>query len=194
MSIIDINGLLNEVSPDAPCGDNLEYDPVFSELERAARGKAEQTLGDSSVAAEPPAWREVRNYSTELLGRTKDLRIAVYLTRSLLNTEGLAGFGDGLSLLRGMLERYWDCVHPQLDPDDDNDPTFRVNTIATLCDRDATLLNLQEAPLVSSRALGQFGLHHLLVAKGEISAPADSEVAISDLATIDAAFMDADLD
>lgn len=194
MSVIDINGLLSEVSPDSPCGDNLEYDPAFVELERDARGKEEQSLGDSTVAAEPPDWREVRKIATDLFGRTRDLRVAVYLTRSLLNMEGIAGLADGLSLLRGMLERYWDCLHPQLDPDDDNDPTFRVNTIVTLCDRDATLLNVQEAPLVNSRALGRFGLRDLLIAKGEVQAPADPDASVPDQATIDAAFMDADAD
>lgn len=194
MSVIDINGILKDVSPDSLCGDNLEYDPAFGELERAAQGKEEQSLGDATVAAEPPDWRDVRNRATELLERTLDLRVAVYLTRALLNTDGLAGFGDGLSLLRGLLERYWDCVHPQLDPEDDNDPTFRVNTIATLCDRDATLLSVQEAPLVSSRALGQFGLHHLMIAKGELPAPAGADSAAPDQATIDAAFMDADIE
>ena len=164
MSVIDINGILKDVSPDSPCGDNLEYDPAFGELERAARGKEEQTLGDATVAAEPPDWRDVRDRSTALLGRTLDLRVAVYLTRALLNTDGLAGLGDGLSLLRGLLERYWDCVYPQLDPDDNNDPTFRVNTLVTLCDRDVMLLNVQEAPLVSSRALGRFGLRQLKIA------------------------------
>jgi type VI secretion system protein ImpA len=194
MSIININDMLSEVSPDAPCGDNLEYDPAFIELARAAKGKVAQTLGDSTIAAEPPVWSDVRNRATDLLVRTRDLRVAVYLTRSLLNTDGLAGFGEGLSLIRGMLERYWDCVHPQLDPDDDNDPTSRVNAIAALCDRDTTLLNVQEAPLVSSRAMGRFGLRQLLIAKGEIPASADSNAAIPDLATIDAAFMDADVD
>jgi len=192
MSVIDINGLLKDVSPDLPCGDNLEYDPAFAELERAARGKEEQSLGDATVAAEPPDWRDVRNRSTELFARTLDLRVAVYLTRAMLNMDGLAGLGDGLSLLRGLLERYWDCVHPQLDPDDGNDPTSRVNTIVTLCDRAATLLNLQEAPLVNSRALGRFGLRQMMIAKGEIPAPADT--AAPDLATIDAAFMDTDIE
>ena len=194
MSVIDINGILKDVSPDSPCGDNLEYDPAFGELERAARGKEEQTLGDATVAAEPPDWRDVRDRSTALLGRTLDLRVAVYLTRALLNTDGLAGLGDGLSLLRGLLERYWDCVHPQLDPDDNNDPTFRVNTLVTLCDRDVMLLNVQEAPLVSSRALGRFGLRDLQIAKGELAVAAGAEGSVPELATVDAAFMDADLD
>jgi type VI secretion system protein ImpA len=194
MSVIDINELLRDVSPDSPCGDNLEYDPAFGELERAARGKEEQTLGDATVAAEPPDWRDVRDRATALLGRTLDLRVAVYLTRALLNTNGLAGFCDGLALLRGLLERYWDCVHPQLDPDDDNDPTFRINTLVTLCDRDATLLGVQEAPLVSSRALGVFDQRHLLIAKGELPAPADASDDVPNQATIDAAFMDADIE
>ena len=58
MSVIDINALLTEVSPDQPCGDNLEYDPVFIELERAARGKEEQTLlGDATRAREKLGWQ-----------------------------------------------------------------------------------------------------------------------------------------
>lgn len=194
MSIININELISEISQDAPCGDNLEYDPAFIELALAAKGKDAQTLGDSTIAAEPPVWSDVRNRATDLLVRSKDLRVAVYLTRSLLNTDGLAGFGEGLSLVRGMLERYWDSVHPQLDPDDDNDPTSRVNVITTLCDRDATLLNVQEAPLVNSRAMGRFGLRQLLIAKGEIPASADPDAEVPDLAAIDAAFMDADVD
>ncbi len=194
MSVIDVNSLLNEISPDAPTGEDLEYDPAFGELERAAEGKPEQVLGDSTVAAEPADWRTVRNKATELLGRSKDLRVGVYLTRALVNTDGLPGLSDGLSLVRGLLERYWDNVHPRLDPEDDNDPTFRVNTITTLCDRQAMLNSLRSTPLVSSRALGRFGLHDIAVAKGDAPAPAEGEGSIPDLATIDAAFMDADLE
>lgn len=190
MSAIDINELVKDLSPDSPCGENLEYDPAFGELERVARGKQEQSLGDAVVEGEPPDWRDVRKRSLDLFARTLDLRVAVYLARALLNTDGVAGFADGLSLVRALLERYWTCVHPQLDPDDNNDPTFRVNTIVTLCDRTATLLALQAAPLVSSRAMGRFGLHQIQIAGGELAAP-EGEAA-PDQATINAAFMDAD--
>jgi type VI secretion system protein ImpA len=192
MSVIDINGLVKDLSPDSPCGENLEYDPAFGELERAARGKEEQSLGDAVVAAEPPDWRDVRKRSLELFARTLDLRVAVYLARASLNTDGVAGFADGLSLVRALLERYWSCVHPQLDPDDDNDPTFRVNTIATLCDRTATLLALQDVPLVSSRALGRFSLRQIQISAGEQAATAGEGESVPDQATINAAFMDAD--
>ena len=38
MSVVDVNSLLSEVSADQPCGEDLEYDPAYGELERAAQG------------------------------------------------------------------------------------------------------------------------------------------------------------
>jgi type VI secretion system protein ImpA len=80
-----------------------------------------------------------------------------------------------------------------LDPDDDNDPTFRVNTLVSLCDADTTLKMLKRAALVDSPKLGRFGLFHVAIANWEIPAPEDME-SPPDTATIEAAFMDADLD
>ena len=193
MSVIDVNSLLNEISPDAPSGEDLEYDPAFGELERAAQGKPEQALGDSVVAAEPPDWREVRKLSTELLGRSKDLRIGVHLTRALTSSDGLPGLADGLSLLHSLLERYWDTVHPQLDPDDNNDPLMRINILVTLVDRDAMLNMVRKAPLVSSRVMGRYSLFDIARA-GSGEAAADEETPAPDMTTIEAAFMEADLE
>lgn len=193
MSVIDVNSLLNEISSDAPSGEDLEYDPVFSELDRAAQGKEEQVSGDSVVAAEPPDWRKVRKLSTELLGRSKDLRIGVHLTRAITHSDGLPGLADGLSLLRGLLERYWDTVYPQLDPDDNNDPIMRINILVTLVDRDAMLNLVRRAPLVSSKVMGRYSLHDFARAEGGTAASGEEEAA-PEMTTIDAAFMEADLE
>lgn len=189
---LDIGGLLEESSPESPSGENLEYDPGFVELVRLAQGKPEQQMGDSVVPGEEPDWRAVKAKAVELLGRSKDLRLAVYLTRALLRTDGLAGFGDGLALTHGLIERHWDTVHPQLDPDDDNDPTMRVNTLVALCDEDAVLRAVREAPLVASRAIGRFSLKDVLIATGQLPAPASQE-APPETATIDAAVQDTDV-
>ena len=194
MSVIDVNSLLNEISPDMPSGEDLEYDPAFGELDRAAQGKPEQVIGDSTVDAEPPNWGEVRKLSTELLGRSKDLRIGVHLTRALTSSDGLPGLADGLSLLRGLLERYWDTVHPQLDPDDNNDPTMRINILVTLVDRDAMLNMVRRAPLVSSKVMGRYSLHDFARAKGGEAATGDDADAVPEMATIEAAFMEAELE
>jgi type VI secretion system protein ImpA len=194
MARIDVDTLLQEISEELPCGEDLEYDAAFGELERASRGKPEQSMGDTVVPAEPADWKEVQNLAVQLLSRTKDLRVMLYLTRAQLNTEGLVGLNDSLWLLGGTLEQYWEAVHPQLDPDDDNDPTLRVNTLMSLCDPETVLRAVREAPLVTSRTFGRFGYRDVAAAHGEMAVPSDSEHEPPDAATINAAFKEGDLE
>ena len=98
--------------------------------------------------------------------------MAVLLARALTSTAGLLGLADALELIRGLLERHWDSVHPQLDPDDDNDPLIRINTL--------------------SRALGSFSLRATQLSSGSLSPVAGEQV--HDPAAIDGAFMEANLE
>jgi len=191
--VIDVEKLLNEISADAPSGENLEYDAEFVEMSRAAEGKPEQQIGDSIVPGEEPDWRGVKSAATGLLGRTKDLRVGVLLTRALLHTDGFPGMCDGLAVLHGMVERFWETVHPQLDPDDDNDPTMRVNILVALCDADTVIRTVRETPLVSSKTLGRFSLRDFLVATGRMPAPSSMETP-PETGSIDAAVLDSDLE
>ena len=177
MSVIDIEELLGEIAATAPCGEDLEYDPAFAEMEKLAQETPERQYGDTIIPAEPPDWRSVRKTALALFERTRDLRVALYLTRSLLHTDGLAGFADGLALVDSLIERYWDQVYPQLDPEDDNDPTLRVNTIVALCDPEATLRALRETPLVSSRTLGRVSLRDIQIAAGVLTPVATDDQA-----------------
>ena len=38
MSVIEIEALLSDVAADMPCGEDLEYDPEFAEMEKLAQG------------------------------------------------------------------------------------------------------------------------------------------------------------
>ncbi|MGD8375902.1 MAG: type VI secretion system protein TssA [Acidobacteriota bacterium] len=192
MSDIDVEGLLQPVSEEAPCGEDVEYDPVFGEMVLAGTRKEEQQMGDAVVDAEEPDWRAVRTKGLELLGRTKDLRVATHLANALAHTEGYAGLDDGLALIRGMLERYWDTVHPQLDPEDNNDPIMRVNVLASLADAEGVLRGVRLAPLVSSRAMGRFSVRDVGVAAGKYP-PAGGQPP-PDTAVIDGAFQEAPLE
>jgi len=193
LTVFDVDQLISPISDESPSGDNLEYEPEFGELERAAQGKAEQIMGDDVVDAEPPDWRSVIAQSQELLGRSKDLRIAVLLVRAGINVHGPKGFADGVAVIRGLLESYWDSVHPQLDAEDNDDPTFRVNSILPLSDRDGLLHDLLVMPIVSSKAVGSFSLRDVRMAAGELQAPDDGGQ-VPDTALINAALMDCDLD
>src|SRR5688572_22279240 len=154
MAVIDLNLLLQPVTEGAPCGENLEYDPAFGELERIAKGKEERRAGAEVIPAEEPKWPEVAEAADGLLDRTRDLRVVAYLTHAALNVDGLPGIAAGLQVVHGWLQTFWDSVYPHLDKDDDNDPTLRINSLAALDSREGIIRSLARVPLVVSRAAG----------------------------------------
>jgi len=193
MATIDLESLLTEISPDTPAGENLEYDPAFAELDRLAARKPEQVIAGANDEAEVIDWKRIRQDSSGLLLRSKDLRSAVLLTRALVNLEGFAGLADGLLLIKGLLEKFWDGLHPELDLDDDNDPTMRINVLVSLTDRDAMLNAVSEAPLASLKGLGEFGLRD--IQKAESGAPAEEgEPESASMATINAVFLECSIE
>lgn len=171
---MNLEDLLAEASVEPPCGPNLEYDAPFLELEQLTQSKPEQQFGDTLIAAEEPQWSAVRDAAIALFPRTKDLRVAVSLARAWLNLDGLPGLRAGLDLIRGLLDRYWEGAHPQLDVDDDNDPTMRVNALAPLVDSETFLRDLRRCTFIRSRSLGQILVRDVEFALGKLSAPADA--------------------
>jgi type VI secretion system protein ImpA len=159
------------IGGDDPCGVDLEYDAAFIQLQQAAKGKPEQQIGSTIVAAEEPDWKAVQRQALELLGRSKDLRTAAYLTRALLRTGGWSGFAQGLSVLRTLVDSFWAGIYPRLDPDDGNDPEIRVNVLKNIADTD-TVAGVRGLTLVSSRTLGRFSLKDLEIARGDAPPPA----------------------
>jgi len=129
---LEVEQLLQPISEEAPCGEDISYDPSFLALEALAGGSPEQQMGDEVIEAKEPDWDEVRSSSLELAGRSKDLRVLLFVALSHLKLDGSSGFRDALTLLRRTLETYWDDVYPKLDPDDDNDPTERKNILESL--------------------------------------------------------------
>lgn len=186
---MDVTSLLRSFGDAAPSGENLEYDPVFTEMELAAAPGEERQMGDSVLAAEEPDWREVAEKATAVLEQSHDIRAAVYLATAELALRGLPGFADVTGYIRGCLEQYWDTCHPQLDADDDNDPTMRVNAVLALADANTVLRGLRRAPLTDSRAFGRITLRDIQIAEGEIVAGPD-EASVPDTALVGAAFQD----
>ena len=124
----DFATLLEPVADGAPAGADLSYDRAMLDFDIACRGKPETAWS----AAEDPDWSDVRRRGIALLSRTKDLRVAVWLSMAALKLEGLPGLADGLELVAGMLERYWPGLYPSLDADEDDDPTERLSVLNAL--------------------------------------------------------------
>jgi type VI secretion system protein ImpA len=190
MTGIAVDHLLEPVTADAPAGPDLEYDPAYRAAFDAAQGTPERQIGNTVVSGEEPDWRRVQGLASDLLTHSKDLRVAVLLTRALSRVQGLDGLESGLALLQGLMERYWDQVYPQLDPEDDFDPTARVNCLLDLCDRTLLLDALRDTPLIRSRVFGPVTYRAIEIAEGRASAPADGKAL--DAAAINGAFQECD--
>ena len=189
MTRYDPAAFLEPLDGDSPTGSDLEYDPDFMALERAAAPRAERAMGDSVKAAEEPDWDEVDSLATGLLQRSRDLRVATHLATAWMRTGGMTGWAAGLALIRGLLEDHWDGVHPQLDAEDDDDPTARVNAVSAIANPLGLLTYFRNTPFVQSVRLGRFSLRDLRIANGSMKIDAGGE-ALPSMAEIEACCLD----
>ncbi|MGN2253714.1 type VI secretion system protein TssA [Frateuria sp. GZRe12] len=189
MTRYDPAAFLEPLDGDSPTGSDLEYDPDFMALERAAAPRAERAMGDSVKAAEEPDWDEVDSLATGLLQRSRDLRVATHLATAWMRTGGMSGWAAGLALIHGLLEEHWDGVHPQLDAEDDDDPTARVNAVSAIANPLGLLTYFRNTPFVQSARLGRFSLRDLRIANGSIKIDAGGE-ALPSMTEIEACCLD----
>jgi len=195
MQQIEIENLLKQITDEAPCGEDLSYDPAYQVLESSAAPKAAQEFGDIFVPAAEPDWQKVLTLSIEILTRTKDLRIAAtYLAHALVHTQGFSGCMQALLLVQDYLEHYWDTVHPQLDSDDNDDPTSRLNAIQALSDKNTLIQTLRLTPLISVKGFGKFGLRDMDIADGKLTVSNEGEATLPTTAMIESVLMEIDMD
>ena len=173
LSTESVESLLSPISEALPSGDDLEYDAAFTALAAEAEPKAEQQFGDTLIAAVEPEWRTLTDRATDLLKRSKDVRLGVLALRAATRTQGIEGFSLGLTLLVGLLDRFWDTIHPRLDADEDNDPTMRLNALAPLADGSngcVVLGDLYDCVLGTSRAVGAIRVRDVAIAHNKLTA------------------------
>lgn len=186
---MDLDSLLESHGDDDPSGENLEYDPAFTDLELAALPGEERQVGDEVIASEEPDYKDVAEKALAVLEKSHDLRAAVFLAHAQARLQGLSGFAEATQYIRGCLEDYWDTCHPQLDEDDDDDPTMRVNAILTLTDSDTVLQALRRTPLTQSKTFGRMSLRDIAIADGDVAAP-EGMTSVPDSVSVSAAFKD----
>lgn len=187
---LSAENLSQPISDDQPCGEDLEYDNAFQAIETALQSQGEGVMEDQQSGDEELDWPAVGKHAEDLLGRTRDMRVFVYAAMAGLNTDGLPMFHEALIALNNCMEAYWDEIHPQLDPDDDNDPMLRMNVLQNLDDRERVHQGIRRSPLVELKGVGRFSLHDIDLATGNQEAAEDEESV--DIAIIEGAFMDGD--
>lgn len=174
---------------DAPSGKDLDGDMVFTEMELAARPEDERQVGSTVVAGQEPDPKRLMERADAVLAQSHDLRAAVFYAYAATRVDGFTGLSEAIAYIRGCLEQFWDTCHPQLDAEDDNDPTMRVNAVLGLVGPTTVLRAVRNAPLTQSKAFGRLTLNDVMIADGDVSAPAGMDTP-PDAARVNAAFQD----
>lgn len=108
---VDVETLLAPVPGDNPVGEDLAYDGERQEIEAAF----ERTAAGGSANDGDTDWRAIVKLIEQQSGRTKDIWLAAYLIRAGASMAQLSTVAIGADYLAGLVETYWEKVHPQLD-------------------------------------------------------------------------------
>ncbi len=165
--IFDLEALLGDISPEAPCGDDTREDsspnsPYFNlkDLRGQARALERQVFADEEPL-QVHQWKQLaREIPVVLSERSKDLEFVAWYIESLCREHGFPGLAQGFDLARHYLERHWDQLHPQ--PDEEGMAT-RIAPLVGLNgnDGEGTLIQpILSIPLFSSPALGTYAAWH----------------------------------
>jgi type VI secretion system protein ImpA len=156
----DFEPFLQPLAGEAPCGPEIDYDSDFIELERAIAGTPERQYGETIIAAEAADFARVLSQASGLMQRSRDLRLAVMITRALTRTRGAHGARHGLALIESLLDVFGEALHPRIEIDGERDPLPRANALAVLAVSEGLLGDLRELKL-PTRLMGSFELAEL---------------------------------
>ncbi len=166
-NVIDITAFVAPISTDNPVGKDIREESTLTNLYyqiKDARNGARTTerknqTGESDVDPKPQ-WDIVFKVGSDILQKhSKDIEIAAWLTEALIRRNGFAGLANGFTLLKELVNQYWDAgVYPL--PDEEG-IEIRVAPIAGLNGVDAEgslLFPIRNAKLTANTSSGCFSL------------------------------------
>jgi len=175
--MLDLKKMLSAIPGENPAGKLEEYNPLYLQLDELARGKPASTMGDSIIEGTDPDWHGLRNACLKLWETTRDLRVAMYLAIAEFSLDGLKGFSDALAVTEYLVEHLWADFFPNLDPDDDNDPTERLNIFAMISPPNRSysdpLMFISKFRMLKLIEGKKYTLRDLLIINGELEVNED---------------------
>src|SRR4051794_9165802 len=153
--------LLQPITPEQPCGDNLEDTELLASFDSYrvfGQSRSLDAIEEKGEKGEkgpppppPPDWAAIRARSVEALAKSKDLRLLAHLAAALLRTDGVPAFAATLNVAMQWLETYWAQVYPLVD----EDAILRRNALNNFADPMAMIDRLRRVPLGKNRQHGR---------------------------------------
>jgi type VI secretion system protein ImpA len=118
----DTEALLAPIPGAEPAGVSMRYDPLYLGVAQAREeDDASLPMGEWERPLKKADWKAVAASCSQLLGkRSKDLQAAAWLCESWIHLHQMQGFIAAVDVLTGLVERFWDTAHPQIEDGDDD--------------------------------------------------------------------------
>jgi type VI secretion system protein ImpA len=111
--------LLNPIPGDSPSGTNLRYAPVYDKIKEARRQDDDAPQGEWQRDRKVADYKQVVKLAGDALAsQSKDLQLAAWLTEAFLHQEGFSGLQQGMGLIHGLVENFWDTLYPEIEDGD----------------------------------------------------------------------------
>ena len=147
--------ILEPIADTLPCGDDLSFSAEFDRIHEARR-EDDPTVdyGEWQSTLKQADWTSVVNDCSELLQkRSKDLRLAAWLTEGLVKTSGLKGLLNGVEVTSNLIGKFGSAIHPQTE---EGEQERRIGTLAWFVMRMSQLV--RQVPITQGKG-GQFSLN-----------------------------------
>jgi type VI secretion system protein ImpA len=112
---LDLEALLAPVSDADRVGPDLAYDPQRHAIEQAFDSQVSIDSTGTPPTDSDTDWRKIVVAIVEQSDKAKDVWLAVYLCRAGARMGKLDVVEAGAHYLCGLIERYWEDVHPRLE-------------------------------------------------------------------------------
>lgn len=152
---IDPNSIRTMIPGGNPCGEDMSFSSEFDLIQEARRqDDPDLEQGEWITSLKEADWKQVTKVCQDLLlHRTKDLRLASWLTEALAKLHGIEGLKIGFEVMAVLTDEFWEQLYPDME---DGDPEQRIGNIAWLLGRSQQLI--REFPVNDHK-----GLRHTLL-------------------------------
>jgi type VI secretion system protein ImpA len=176
MPALDLESLAKPVSPDDPCGSDLDLagDMDFLNYMAGAEGQLPKSFFGRDQAGNEgrPFDRASIKFDEQFeaakpfLEKTRDLRLLGLLAKFCILNRDLAGFVACVRAMSTLLTDNWEAVHPR---GEDGDYGLRMVTVEALDALPTVIMPLQFLPLVEHKRHGSMSYRTYMIAKGELA-------------------------
>lgn len=146
--MFEVKNLLEPISGQHLCGDDLSFSREIDAIVEARRfDDTSLDQGEWVTEMKSANWPFVIEQCSSLIAnKSKDLRLAVWLTEANAKIDHFSGLAEGYLLLAGLCDQFWDGMHPL---PDNGDQEQRIGNLYWILTRSMSLV--KEIPLTEGR-------------------------------------------